>query len=295
MSAARRRETLVGYLFIAPNLLSVICFMLIPLLYSLATSFFDYNMFLGFGGSSYVGLKNYIKLFSDEKVVISLLNNLKYILGVLPVTLILAMFLGVLLNDKIYMKNAARAIFFLPYITSVAAMSKVWMHIFSPTNGFINGLLKQIGVENPPTWLAGEKWVMPTLIIIGIWMNLGYDIVLYMSGLQGIDKCLYESAEIDGAGFWQKFRYIIVPLLTPTTFFLLITGIIGSFQIFGIINVLTKGGPGTSSYMIAYYTYQSAFVNFEMGYSSAMSWLFIGIIMIITVIQWIGQKKWVNY
>lgn len=295
MSAAQRNANIVGYLFILPNFLSVMCFLFIPLLYSFAISFFDFNLFKGFEGSRFVGLENYIRIFSDEKVGISLLNNLKYIAGTIPISLFLAMVLAVVLHNKIFFRNVARAVFFLPYIASAAAMAMVWMRIFSPTMGLINGILEKLGVQNPPGWLASETWVWPALILMAIWGGLGYNIVLYMAGLQGIDPCLYESADIDGATFWQKFRHITVPLLSPTTFFLLITGIIGSFQVFGSINIMTRGGPGTASYVIAYYTYVNAFQYYKMGYASATSWLLIAIILIVTLLQWVGQKKWVNY
>lgn len=291
----KRRNNYAGYLFIAPHLLSVILFLFVPLLYSLFISFYDFNLFKGFTSSVFIGLDNYRKLFTDRKVLISIVNNLKYMLGTIPVTLCLSMVLAVFLNDRVYLKNALRTVFFLPYIASVAAMGMVWMRIFSPTMGLINGLLASAGVSKPPGWLSSETWALPTLMIIAVWGTLGYNIVIYMSGLQSIDRSLYESADIDGASFLQKIRYIIVPLLTPTTFFLVITSIISSFQVFGSINIMTKGGPGDATYVIAYYTYTTAFSNYKMGYASAMSWLLIAIIFVITVIQWKGQNKWVNY
>lgn len=291
----KRRNNLVGYLFIAPHLVSVILFLFIPLLYSLFISFYDFNMFKGFAGSVFTGVDNYIKLFTDRKVLVSLVNNLKYMAGTIPITLCLSLVLAVFLNDKVYLKNALRTAFFLPYIASAAAMAMVWMRIFSPTMGLINGLLVKLGVSNPPGWLSSEVWALSALMIMAVWGGLGYNIVIYMSGLQSIDRSLYESADIDGASFFQKIRYIIIPLLTPTTFFLVITSIISSFQVFGSINIMTKGGPGDATHVIAYYTYSTAFRFYKMGYASAMSWLLIAIIFVITIIQWKGQEKWVNY
>lgn len=291
----KKKNKYVGYLFIAPHLISVICFLFIPLLYSLVISFYDFNLFKGFAGSVFAGLDNYRKLIMDERVFVSISNNIKYMLGTIPITLCLALFLAVFLNDRVYMKNILRTVFFLPYIASIAAMGIVWMRIFSPTMGLLNNLLAKVGVLNPPGWLSSEKWALPALMIMAVWGGLGYNIVIYMSGLQSIDRSLYESAQIDGASFLQKIRYIIVPLLSPTTFFLIITSIISSFQVFGAINIMTKGGPGDATYVIAYYTYMTAFSNFKMGYASAMSWLLIAIIFVITLIQWKGHKKWVNY
>lgn len=295
MKKKKKKNKYVGYLFIAPHLISVICFLFIPLLYSLFISFYDFNLFKGFAGSVFAGLDNYRKLFTDERVFVSISNNIKYMFGTIPITLCLALLLAVFLNDRVYMKNILRTVFFLPYIASIAAMGMVWMRIFSPTMGPINNLLAKAGVLNPPGWLSSEKWALPALMIMAVWGGLGYNIVIYMSGLQSIDRSLYESSQIDGATFLQKIRYIIVPLLSPTTFFLIITSIISSFQVFGAINIMTKGGPGDATYVIAYYTYMTAFSNFKMGYASAMSWLLIAIIFVITVIQWKGQKKWVNY
>lgn len=294
-SRTKRDQSMVAYLFILPHLASVLLFLFVPLIYSLVISVYDFNMFKGFAGSVFVGLENYFQLFTDEKVWISLANNIKYMFGTIPITLALALLLAVLLNDKVFFKKTFRSIFFLPYIASAAAMAMVWMRIFSPTMGLINGWLKKLGLDNLPGWLASEEWAMPALFIIALWGSLGYNIVIYMGGLQGIDKGLYEASEIDGANFWQKLRYITIPMLSPTTFFLIITGVIGSFQVFGNINIMTQGGPGTSTHVIAYYTYSLAFRYYKMGYSSAVSWLLMALIMVVTLIQWKGQKKWVNY
>ena len=209
----KKKNKYVGYLFIAPHLISVICFLFIPLLYSLVISFYDFNLFKGFAGSVFAGLDNYRKLIMDERVFVSISNNIKYMLGTIPITLCLALFLAVFLNDRVYMKNILRTVFFLPYIASIAAMGIVWMRIFSPTMGLLNNLLAKVGVLNPPGWLSSEKWALPALMIMAVWGGLGYNIVIYMSGLQSIDRSLYESAQIDGASFLQKIRYIIVPLL----------------------------------------------------------------------------------
>ena len=169
----KRRNNYAGYLFIAPHLLSVILFLFVPLLYSLFISFYDFNLFKGFTSSVFIGLDNYRKLFTDRKVLISIVNNLKYMLGTIPVTLCLSMVLAVFLNDRVYLKNALRTVFFLPYIASVAAMGMVWMRIFSPTMGLINGLLASAGVSKPPGWLSSETWALPTLMIIAVWGDAG--------------------------------------------------------------------------------------------------------------------------
>jgi multiple sugar transport system permease protein len=152
-----------------------------------------------------------------------------------------------------------------------------------------------LGISDPPKWIASSKWALPAVMIMSVWGGLGYNTVIYLAGLQGIPKELYESADIDGANWWHKLIRITIPMLSPTTFFLLITNIISSFQVFGQINIMTQGGPGTSTTVIAYYIYLSGFRYYKMGYSASMAWFLFIAIFIVTLIQWKGQKKWVNY
>ena len=196
-----------------------------------------------------------------------------------------------ILNDKVYCKTAIRVMVFVPYISSVVAISAIWMLILNPSQGILNNLLRNIGFTDPPGWLGDPHWALPAVIMIGIWMGLGYNTIIYMSGLQSVSKDLYEAARIDGASSAQMFFYVTVPMLRNTTFFLLITNIISSFQVFGQINIMTDGGPGTSTTVLAHYIYRSGFRYNKMGYASAMAWFLLIIIFLVTVFQWKVQRK----
>ncbi|MFY9280332.1 MAG: sugar ABC transporter permease [Caldicoprobacterales bacterium] len=289
------KNDVIGYLFITPNLLGFIFLTLIPVLFSLFVSFTEWNIFKGFKEMNFVGLKNYISMFEDTWFKASIKNNVIYTLGTIPVTLCAALLTAVILNDKVYGKNAIRTMFFMPYISNVVAISAIWLALYNPSYGPINQFLMDLGISDPPKWIASSKWALPAVMIMSVWGGLGYNTVIYLAGLQGIPKELYESADIDGANWWHKLIRITIPMLSPTTFFLLITNIISSFQVFGQINIMTQGGPGTSTTVIAYYIYLSGFRYYKMGYSASMAWFLFIAIFIVTLIQWKGQKKWVNY
>mgnify|MGYP000897090950 CR=1 FL=1 len=289
------KKNITGYLFIAPNLIGFIVLTLIPVLFSLVVSFTEWNLFSGTENIKFVGLKNYISMFSDVWFIDSLKNNFLYTVVTISLTLSISLLIAIILNDKVYGRNVIRAMFFMPYISNIVAISAIWLALYNPTHGPINQFLMSIGIDNPPQWLASSKWALPAIMMMSVWGGLGYNIVIYLAGLKGIPKELYEAADIDGVNSWHRLRHVTIPMLSPTIFFLLITGIISSFQVFGQINIMTQGGPATATTVIAYYIYLSGFRYYKMGYAAAMAWfLFIGI-FIVTLIQWRGQKKWVNY
>lgn len=183
----------------------------------------------------------------------------------------------------------------MPFISSFVAVAVLWRVLYHPSSGPINGFLKSIGIEQPPLWLADPSYALVSVMIIQIWASLGFGMIIYLAGLQSIPSDLYEAADIDGASSIQKFFKITLPLLSPTTFFLLITGIIGSFKVFDLIVVLTNGGPAGSTSVIVHYLYEVAFINLESGYASTLGIALLVFILIITVIQFAVQKKWVNY
>lgn len=242
----------------------------------------------------FVGFDNIKEMFSDVWFTSAVKNNLLFILGTIPVLIMVSMIVATILNNKVYLKNTMRAIVFLPYISSVVAISVVWMKLYNPSKGQINQLLMWLGMDNPPSWLASTTWALPALMLVGIWMGLGYNIVVYMAGLQTIDRALYESAQIDGANGVQMFRHITMPMLSSTTFFLMITNIIGSFQTFGTVNIMTDGGPGKASTVIAQYIYVAGFRYHKMGYAAAMAWVLLIFIFCITLFQWKLQKRYEN-
>lgn len=291
----KNRDNIAGYLFVLPALIGFIVFIIIPFISSFVLSFTEWNFISGLSGIKFVGLKNFIDLFKDLWFTNSFSNNFIFAVTVVPISLVLGLIVAVLIQKYVYGSGMIKVMIFMPYISSVVAIAVVWMVMLQPSYGPINELLKSLGMNNPPKWLADLNWALPTLIFISIWQGLGYYVIIYIGGLNSIPQELYESADIDGANFWHKLFYISVPLVSPTTFFLAITGIISSFKVFDLISVLTQGGPGSSTTVLAYYIYKTAFQYHKMGYASAMAWVIFVVIFIITIIQWKGQKKFVTY
>lgn len=289
------RKFLVGFCFIGPNFIGFFIFTLIPIVFTAILSFCDWSIQEGFSGMEFIGFQNYIEAFSDVWVSQSFINNAVYTLIVMPVTLTIAFLLSYFILQLAYIKKLLRLCLFLPYVTNIVAITSVWMMIFQPTYGPINGFLLSLGIENPPGWLSSSTYALPTIALLEIWRYTGYNMVLYLAGMQGIPEELKEAATIDGATKGQVVRHIILPLLTPTTFFLLVTGMIHSFMVFAPVSIMTQGGPGSATSVIIYYIYTSAFQYYKMGYAAAISILFFIVIFFITCLQWIGQKKWVNY
>ncbi|MBW8349699.1 sugar ABC transporter permease [Bacillus sp. IITD106] len=290
------KEDLTGYLFVGPMLIGTMLFTLMPVVISLFLSFTEWNFLAGLTREAltFVGVENYQKLMKDPIFTKSLMNNFIFILQV-PICMAISLVIALIINKQVYFKEFFKVIYFLPFISSVVAISVVWMVLFQPSFGPINQVLMSIGIDNPPRWLGDVKFALPSIMMIVIWAGIGFNLIIYLAGIQGIPTELYEAAEIDGAGAWAKFRQITLPLITPTTFFLLITGVINSFKVFDIINVVTQGGPANSTSLLVYYLYQSAFINLKMGYASTIAWVLFFIIFIITFIQWKFQNKWVHY
>lgn len=292
--ARTRRNTISGYLFISPMLLGMIVFTLFPIVASFVLSFTDWRFVTGFDKIKFIGIDNFKNLMTDTGFRESLVNNLILLL-VVPITMALALLIAVIINKHVYFKNAFKVIYFMPGISSVVAIAVVFQIIFHPSHGPANSLLKALGVENPPLWLADPTYALPSVMLITIWIELGYNMLIYIAGLQDIPKDLYEAADIDGATGWDKFRNITLPMLSRTTFFLLITGVIGTFKVFSLIKVLTDGGPAHATSTIVYDLYTTAFINLKTGYASAMAIVLFACVLLITAIQWYGQRKWVNY
>ncbi|MDU5950303.1 MAG: sugar ABC transporter permease, partial [Paenibacillus macerans] len=206
-----------------------------------------------------------------------------------------SMVLAILIDRYVYMKGYFKVAYFMPYISNIVAVAVVWQVLFQPSYGPINELLKTIGFANPPKWIADPNYALISIMMITVWISIGFNMIIYIAGLQSIPKDLYEAADIDGANGWVKFRRITFPLLSPTSFFLMVTGIISTFKVFDIIAVLTQGGPIGSTTMMVWYLYDTAFVNLKVGYASSIATVLFGLVMLITFIQWIAQKKWVNY
>ncbi|THF84609.1 carbohydrate ABC transporter permease [Cohnella fermenti] len=287
-----RRQRLLGYVFIGPSMLGILVFFLIPAAYSFYLMFTNYKFMSP--NVDFTGLDNINRLLHDDLFYKSLKNTIIFLLAV-PVSVGLGFLVAVVLNEKLYLKKLLRGLYFMPYITSGVAVAFVWMLLFQPKQGPINGLLRSIGIDHPPGWLSTTTSSMYAIDIIWVWFMLGYNMIIYLAALQEVSPELMEAAKIDGARKSQVLRKIIWPLVSPTTFLLLVTGLIMSIKTFGIIQAITQGGPGNSTTILSLYVYQNAFRYYDMGYASTISWALFVIILLITAVQWIGQKKWVHY
>ncbi|MEH7113783.1 sugar ABC transporter permease [Neobacillus niacini] len=288
------KENLAGYAFIGPMFIGTSILVLFPILSSFVLSFTDWNFVAGYENAKFVGLENFSKLLTNALFLKGLFNNVLLILAV-PITLLISLALAVIINKYVYMKDLFKVIYFMPFISSIVAVAVVFQVLFHPTKGPINQLLLTLGVKNPPGWIADVTFALPSVMLIMIWTGIGFNLIIYLAGLQNIPKELYEAAQMDGASAWSQFRKITIPLVSPTTFLLFVTGVISSFKVFDLIIVLTNGGPANSTITPVVYLYQQAFVELKTGYASAISLVMFVIILIVTYIQFIGQKKWVNY
>lgn len=275
-----------------PNFLGFFLFMFIPIIMGFGVSLTDYD---GFQKMNFIGIKNYIDMFSDSYFLVSLKNNFLYTLVTVPATIVLAILLAVALNTGIKGMSAFKAFYYFPSISSMVAVGIVWSVLFNPMNGPINSFLQGLGMENPPKWLASTSMALWAVMIVAVWKQTGYYMVMLLAGLQSIPKQLYEAAEIDGANAVVRFFKITLPMLSPVTFMVTILTIISSFQVFDLINVMTKGGPGYATNVLVYRIYQEGFKYMRYGYASSMAYFLFLIILIITLIQFRGQKKWVTY
>ncbi|MEV0283986.1 MULTISPECIES: sugar ABC transporter permease [unclassified Kribbella] len=289
---ARRRQTLVGWLFISPIVVGVVAFQFFPILVSIGASLTDWN---GISAPEFVGLKNFADLFGDDPLFLQTFKNTIYFtLASIPLTIGIGLVLALLCARPIRGVAFFRTAYFAPYVTNVVAIGFVWFWFFQPDNGVVNGLLGQVGITGPQ-WLSSSTWAMPAVIMVSVWQGIGYPMIILLAGLQGLPNEYFESARIDGAGALQRLRFITLPLLTPHFLFLLITQFITSFQVFGLIYVMTKGGPGHATSVYIFNIYQNAFSFGKVGYASAMAWILFAVIAAVTFLQWKLQKRWVFY
>lgn len=289
---ARRRMTLYGWLFIGPLILGILAFQGIPVVVSIFTSFTNWD---GITTPKFLGLGNYVRMFTqDRQYWGTLVNTVEFTVGVIPLTIIGALVLAVLCNGRGKISNAVfRTAYFTPYVTSIVAIGLVWTQLFTPS-GVLNQLLAIVGIHGP-SWLTDARWAMPAVILVSAWQAIGYPMVIFLAGLQAIPESLHEAAKVDGAGSSSRFFRITLPLLTPQIFFVLITQIISSFQVFALIFVMTKGGPGTATTVYIYYLYQNGFTFGDLGFASAMAWILFLIIGLVTFVQLRLQRRWVFY
>ncbi|WP_240741841.1 carbohydrate ABC transporter permease [Deinococcus sp. KSM4-11] len=288
-----RAEARSAWLFLAPSLVLFAVFVLLPVLAAFGISFTSWDLFTA---PHFAGFENYRQLLFEDKLFHKVLGNTAlYVVWTVPIQMALAFIVALLLNRGVWGQNALRVIYFLPVVSSTVAVALIWSWIFNSNFGILNALLSRLGVQDLPGWLNSSRYALPALIIVAIWQGLGYSMVLFLAGLQGISRDAYEAGEIDGAVGWKKHRYITLPLLSPTTFFVTIVSLIGSFQVFDLAFVMTQGGPANATNTIVYYVYQNAFQFYRMGYASAAAMILFAIILTFTLIQYRLQNRWVHY
>jgi multiple sugar transport system permease protein len=292
LSRLRRQEEITGWLFVAPVALGVLIFQVYPVLYSLYISFTGWNLVRV---PRWVGTDNYVQLFTTDLVFpTSVYNTALFAVGTVVPGLVLALFFALLLNQEIRGRFAYRAIYFVPVVAPAVSVAILWTWIFEPSFGVLNFALKLIGIPGPP-WIASSSWAMPSVIIMSVWQGLGFNIVIFLAGLQGISRDYYEAAAIDGANGWQRFRGVTLPLLSPVTFFVLVLALINALQVFTGPYVLTRGGPANATVTVVMYLYDQAFRFQAMGVASAIAYCLFVIIVALTALNFYLQKVWVFY
>jgi len=279
---SRIREALAGYLFLTPTSFGFFAFSLILIIASFVLTFSRWNLA---SSPQFVGLTNYTNLFNDELFWKYLLNTFYYAGLTVPMTIFVGFFLAYLLNRKIKGIVFFRTIYFLPSVTLIVAVAVIWSWLYNADFGLFNYVFGKLGIHGP-NWLQSRTWAMPAIIIMGVWKGSGYAMLIYLAGLQSIPQEYYEASEIDGAGWWQQIRFITVPLIFPTTFFILVTSSIGAIQGFDQFYVMTRGGPAGATTTLVYYIFQNAFEWFNMGYAATAAAVLFVIIMAITLLQW---------
>lgn len=290
------RETkrdIIAYSFIAPNFIGFCVFTLIPIIFAFCLAFLKWD---GSNPIQWAGLKNFVKLGDDIFFKAALKNTVIYCIGTVPLTMIASLALAIVLNQKVKGRGIFRTLAFFPYVASLVAITSVWKMLFHPSKGPIsNVLLNVFGVaqENLPQWFSGGL-VLFSMILFSVWKYMGYYMVIYLAGLQGISAELYEAASLDGAGTWNKFRYVTWPQLSSTTFFVVVMLTINCFKVYDVAVMLAGGGSGeltTSSTVLVYYIYQKAFIDWDLGYSSAVAMVLFVMVLAVTIIQFRGQAK----
>lgn len=269
-----------AYIMILPSYLVYVVFTLIPIVWTIVMSFTDYNL----KDANFVGLSNYKRMLGDTLFRSSVWHTLQYTVMTIPFAMGLGLALAMLLNRKIPGKSAFRTIFYLPNVLSMVAVSMAWLYLYDTNTGILNRILKGIGLS-PISWISDPSMAMFSVAIMSIWASAGYNMVVFLSGLQAIPEHLYEAASIDGANAWTKFVKITLPMLSPTTFFLFVMACISSFQVFGQVLILTNGGPLNSTTTIAHQIYRNGFEFYEMGYASSQAVVLLVIILLITLVN----------
>jgi multiple sugar transport system permease protein len=289
-SILRRHETIDGYLFIAPWLIGFVIWVAFPMIASIVLSFMEWDLF---SNPRWVGTRNFEQLFTNRLVGVSLWNTAYYTFISVPLSLAVALASAMLLTMQIHFQSFFRTFFYLPSVIPAVSMAVLWFWIFNPEMGLANSLLNLLGLPGSQ-WIYDANTSKPSFILMSLW-GIGNPMVIFLAGLQGIPTSLYESAEIDGANWWDSFRAVTLPMLSPVILFNLVLGIIGSFQVFTNAFLMTNGGPQHSTLFTVLYLYRLGFEQFRMGFASALAWLLFVIILIFTLLQLRLSDAWVYY
>ena len=301
MSALEKRNALIAYSFLAPNFIGFVVFTLVPVIFSFALAFMDWG---GGANITFVGLDNFRYIFKDfsftkSNLGIALKNTVFYTAMTVPLTLLCSLGLALILN-KVRGAGFFRAVIFFPYVASLVAICVCWNFLLMK-NGPVNQILNAVGFNMKKSWTSSRDLAIWAIIIVSVWRNAGYYMVMYLAGLQGVPAELYEAATMDGANGWQKFTKVTLPMLTPTTFFCSIMMVISCFKIYDVVAIMTQGGPGRSTKMLVTYIFELSFggeniaTSAQYGVASAVSMVLLAIVLIVTFVQFRGEKKWVNY
>ena len=285
--------------FLMPSLIGLLVFSLLPLLISAFISLTDWNGLdqltaPGFFQEHFIGLDNYKAILSSPEFWGWLWNTFRYIIMYIPLMLVASLGVAYLLSRQRPGVTAFRIIYYIPVLTSWVAASMIWKSMLSPEYGAVNNILAVFGIQGPG-WLLDEAWAMPAIVLVSVWKDMGFFGLILLSGMVGINKSYYEAASLDGAGSWQKFWKITLPLMTPAIFYVLIVSLINAFQLFPQIMIMTDGGPNGATQVMVERIYKYGFRYYRMGYAAAFSWILFAIIMVCTAIQMKGQERWVNY
>lgn len=297
-SKLQRKNTLIAYSFLAPNFIGFLLITMLPVLFSIVLSFLTWN-----GGvlenMQWAGLSNFQEIFAKfnfkrSDLAITLKNTVFYTLATVPLTIVFSLSFAMLLNKAVKIASFFRFVFFFPYVASIVAVCTCWNYLLMKY-GIVNTFLNSLGFNMTKSWTQSMDLAMWALIIVAVWRGAGYYMVLYIAGLQNIPNELYEAATVDGANAWQKFRKITLPMLTPTTFFVSIMTTISCFKVFDTVILMTEGGPGRATKMLVNYIFDLSFNQIKYGVASAVAMVLFAVVLIITILQFRIEKKWVNY
>jgi multiple sugar transport system permease protein len=287
----RVKYALTIAVFLLPSLIPLLAFVIGPMISAAWASLHSWNLI---GPMKWVGLDNFAFLVTDPQTQQAFLHTVEYIVGYLPLVYFGGLGLALALNTQLRGRAWMRGVYFLPVITSWVVVALVWRWLLNPANGVVNSVLAWFGIQGPGWW-ADPAWAMPSIILASAWKDLGFVMVILLAGLQAINADLYEAAALDGAGWWRRLFSVTLPMLSPSTFFVIVLSLINGFQVFDQVYVMTRGGPDNSTQVVVQEVYDLTFRYGQAGMASALSWLLFLVILVVTLVQFYGQRKWVNY